>query len=198
MILQCDECEAVVDAAVLNSYMTQPNSLAPVFRISFAKCPRCSAPFLATEEEDFDGWQQPERLYPVVAVGLHHALPKPIRVAFEEARTCFRAKAYTASAIMCRKTLEGICAEHGVSERTLSRSLAAMKEQGVIESRLYEWAEALRISGNEAAHDVGVALSAQDASDIVDFTHALIEYVFTFRDRFKAFKERRAAGASGA
>jgi hypothetical protein len=66
-----------------------------------------------------------------------------------------------------------------------------MKETGVIENRLYEWADALRISGNEAAHDVSTNVSREDAKDILEFTHALLEYVFTFQERFEQFKERR-------
>lgn len=48
------------------------------------------------------------------------------------------------------------------------------------------------ISGNEAAHDVNVTISAEDARDILEFTNALLEYVFTFRDKFEEFKKRRA------
>jgi hypothetical protein len=71
--------------------------------------------------------------------------------------------------------------------------LKELKDQGVIENRLYEWADALRISGNEAAHDVNVTISPDDAKDIIEFTNALLEYVFTFRDKFEAFKKRRLA-----
>ena len=97
---------------------------------------------------------------------------------------------------MCRKTLEGVCAEHGFRERNLSGSLRAMKEAGAIESRLFEWADALRISGNEAAHGAELTTTAEDASDIIDFTSALMEYIFTFRDRFEHFKARRTARAA--
>ena len=106
--------------------------------------------------------------------------------------SCLRANAYTASAIMCRKTLEAICSEHGATERNLLASLKKLKDEGVIEHRLYEWADALRIVGNEAAHDVKVQVSAQDARDVLEFTNALLEYTFTFRDKFERFKKRRA------
>jgi len=46
--------------------------------------------------------------------------------------------------------------------------------------------------GNVAAHGVELGTTAEDAGDILDFTNALIEYVFTFRDRFDQFKARRA------
>ena len=64
-----------------------------------------------------------------------------------------------------------------------------MKEKGIIENRLFEWADALRISGNEAAHGVNSNISSQDAKDILEFTHALLEYVFTFQEKFEEFKE---------
>ena len=54
----------------------------------------------------------------------------------------------------------------------------------------YEWADALRISGNEAAHDISVTVSSDDSRDVIEFTKALLEYVFTFRDKFEEFKKK--------
>ena len=62
----------------------------------------------------------------------------------------------------------------------------------IIENRLYEWADALRISGNEAAHGVKLQISQKDAKDILEFTHALLEYVFTFQEKFDQFKSRQS------
>jgi hypothetical protein len=97
------------------------------------------------------------------------------------------------AAIMCRKTLEGICSAHGVkTSGSLAVQLKKLKDNGTIENRLFEWAEALRTTGNEAAHGVELVISAQDAQDTLEFTDALIQYVFTYRDKFEAFKNRRA------
>jgi hypothetical protein len=96
---------------------------------------------------------------------------------------------------MCRKTLEGICGELNITARNLAAALKEMKDKGIIESRLYEWADALRISGNEAAHDVGIVITAQDARDNLEFTNAILEYVFTFQDKFEQFKRRRTSKA---
>ncbi|HEX4038077.1 MAG TPA: DUF4145 domain-containing protein [Acidobacteriaceae bacterium] len=85
-------------------------------------------------------------------VGLYDE-PGPIRAAFEEVVSCFKAKANNASAIMCRKALEGLCAEHGIERKK------KFKDTGVIEARLLEWAEALRNLGNEAAHGVSLSIS---------------------------------------
>jgi hypothetical protein len=193
MLLNCEHCDARVDAVVLHQY-TLTDDDAPTFLVSLAKCPQCSSPLLAQQMEDFGpgAWLLPERLYPQPESALSTSLPKPIREAFNEARACLKAGAYTAAAMMCRKTLEGICAEHGHRGRTLADSLKSMRDAGVIENRLFEWADALRLYGNEAAHDVNVTVPAQDASDLIEFGHALIEYVFTYRDKFDAFQKRRS------
>jgi len=195
MLLECTACEAIVDATVLHQY-TISDEFAPTFRVTLAKCPRCSAPMLAQQMESFfeNSWDHPERLYPAPEDSLSASVPALIRDSFDEARTCLKARAYTAAAVMFRRTLEGICAEHGHRERTLAMSLRGMRDAGIVEGRLYDWAEELRHSGNDAAHDVNVTVSAQDAADLLEFTRALVEYLYTYRDRFEAFRSRRSGG----
>ncbi|HLD39511.1 MAG TPA: DUF4145 domain-containing protein [Candidatus Nanoarchaeia archaeon] len=191
MLLECNYCEAAVDAKVLNSYDCFDEEMVIPIRYIFLQCPRCSSPFLAYQEDYGNGWDEPTRLFPPRDKEVNPSLPESIRNAYKEARSCFKGKNYTAAIIMCRKTLEGVCCVHGIKARNLSLGLKEMKSKGIIENRLFEWAEALRIYGNEAAHDVQVIISAQDAKDIVAFTDALLEYVFTFRDKFNEFIERR-------
>lgn len=191
MLLECKYCEAVVDAKVQASYDYLDEDMGLPTKYSFLRCPKCSAPLLACQEDYGDGWDEPARIFPPKDKQVNPSLPEPIRNAYREALSCFKGKNYTAATIMCRKTLEGICCVHGIKAKNLSAGLKEMKSKGIIENRLFEWAEALRISGNEAAHDVQITILAQDAKDIVAFTDALLEYVFTFRDKFKEFKERR-------
>jgi AbiV family abortive infection protein len=81
---------------------------------------------------------------------------------------------------MCRKTLEAICAEHAIRARNLAGALTEMKERGLIEGRLFEWADTLRIAGNQAAHNVAANVTGEDARDLLEFTEALLEYVSLF------------------
>lgn len=140
-----------------------------------------------------DRWDTPYISFPSTDLRVNPNAPKEIQSAFEEACACYRAQAYTASAIMCRKTLEGICEAHGVKERNLALSLKAMKDQSQIDERLYEWSDSLRVAGNEAAHGVGLSIAQPDAKDILEFTNAILDYMFSYRDRFEKFKSRRAA-----
>jgi hypothetical protein len=191
MILECKNCAAVVDATVLHQYEDDDTEELPATWF-FCKCPRCTLPMLAISEL-FDDDSPPRRVFPPAErreLGI--AVPKNIQAAFKEAVQCFKAKAFTASAIMCRKTLEGLCAAHEAKSGNLAKNLAKLRDEGVIETRLFEWAEELRVSGNEAAHGVDSTVSRQDCEDILEFTEALAQYVFTYRHKFQQFKERRA------
>lgn len=190
MLVECKNCEALVDAGVLNTYEGYDPETGPPYKYSFLKCPKCDSPFLVLQERFGDYWDDPYRLYPPQE-RINPFYPEPVKKAYSEAFACFKAKAYTATAIMCRKTLEGICAEHNIKRKVLADSLNELKKQGIIESRLFDWADMLRISGNEAAHDLAVTVPADDARDILEFTNALLEYVFTFKDKFEQYKKRK-------
>jgi len=196
MLVECANCEAIVDGELIADYIDVDEESGMAGKYSFLKCPRCSRPFIMLQVDDsfgFQGgnWDEPKRLYPPIEMGVSQSIPNPLRLAYDEARSCFRVKAYTATAIMCRKTLEGIADENKITARNLAASLKEMKDKGIIENRLYEWADTLRISGNEAAHGVNSQVSHQDAKDILEFTHALLEYVFTFQEKFEQFKKRQ-------
>jgi hypothetical protein len=191
MLVECPDCAAYVDGELISEYIDSDDPSGTVGMYSFLKCPRCRRPFILLQIDDGPGWEAPRRLYPPVELAVSRAIPDTLRSDYLEARACFRAKAYTATAIMCRKTLEGIAEENGITGRNLATALVQMKDKGIIENRLFEWADALRISGNEAAHGANSQISAQDASDVLEFTHALLEYVFTFQEKFLEFKNRQ-------
>jgi len=193
MLVHCNTCSADVEAKIIGSYVEDDEQHPISFRHSMLECPRCHGPLLV-QQSDLEGTfdaDTPMVLYPLDVHRHLGAVPMSIRTAFDEAVVCFKAKAYTASAIMCRKVLEGLCAEHHVREKNLEQSIKKLKETGIIEARLFEWAEALRVLGNEAVHGVSTTISRDDTRDILEFTQALAEYVFTYRDRFEAFKKRR-------
>lgn len=195
ILVECRSCHATVTGEALADYEAWVEEEGPPERFTFAKCPKCSSPLLVGQEHygsqgEREIWSDPYRLYPPRDL-VSPRIPGKIRRAHQEAMDCFKAKAFSATAIMCRRTLESACAEHGVKERNLATALQKMKEQGLIESRMLEWAEALRIAGNQAAHGVDESIVFEDARDLLEFTNALLEYLFTFRDKFEEFKKRR-------
>ncbi len=197
MVLECKKCHAsIIPEFIANheyeySFNRDEESLhsySPSGKYEFWHCPNCQSPFL-TQEDDESGFTV---LYPPKENPVNANLPARLKSAYSEAISCFNSRAYTATAVMCRKTLEGICGEHGAKGNNLVQNLKELRDKGIIENRLFEWADALRISGNEAAHDLAITTSSEDARDILEFTSALLEYVFTFRDKFEKFKKRRS------
>jgi hypothetical protein len=133
MLLECKHCAATVDAKELctHEYEDEYEEAEVSFhaKVTLAKCPVCNEPVLAYQTDmEGEGWDKPGRIYPAKNRDISWSVPKDIRRAYTEAHTCFRAKAYTAAAIMCRKTLEGICSAHGVkSSGTLTTQLEKLE-----------------------------------------------------------------------
>ena len=195
-IFDCPDCEARVSGEVLAQYdchVDDPESGPWDLYYFLVKCPQCTQPALLRIVEDGD----PGRIWPPLD-RLDWEVPAPIREAYDEAARCFDAGAFTAAAVMCRKVLEGVCNEQGARSGSLASRLDDLKAKGVVDSRLADWANQLRLGGNEAAHDPGVTVDRADARDLKDFTKAIVEYMFTIQKRFDAFQQRREARAAKA
>jgi hypothetical protein len=196
MIIECSECRQYIEAKDAGLYWRHFDGREPSCRYTLLACTVCSSPILVRQTNvgnmaEGDKWGIPFVMFPQSDARVNPNAPAGIRAAFEEACTCYRTQAFTASAIMCRKTLEGVCAMHGIEERTLNASIRKMKDVGLIDERLFEWSDALRVVGNEAAHGVGVQITQADAKDTLEFTNAILDYLFSYRDRFEQFQKRR-------
>jgi hypothetical protein len=133
-----------------------------------------------------------EILWPVLERNLSDTVPESLRQEHSEALACFNAKAYTATVVMVRRTLEGVCADHGITRKPLYAALDKMRSTGLIEGRLLEWAQGLRVLGNDAAHFTARPVSGQDAKDALSLAEALIDYMYVFTAQFEQFRARRA------
>ena len=71
------------------------------------------------EEDEQKLLAAPETLWPKGQLTISPLVPSDLQRAYEEARTCFTARAYMAAAVMVRRTLEGVCAERGVTAKAL-------------------------------------------------------------------------------
>ena len=78
-----------------------------------------------------------------------------------------------------------------MQERTLAKSLEGLKTAQLIDSTIAEWANALRVLGNEGAHYTGNPVSRDDAEDALAFAEALLDHIYVLRLRFRKFAERR-------
>jgi hypothetical protein len=135
-------------------------------------------------------WESPTILWPELNREMSLKIPEPLRAEHSEARKCFNSGAYTATVVMVRRTLEGVCADNG-AKGTLYKALEQMKLVGLIEGRLLEWAQELRVIGNDGAHYTGRPVARQDAKDAIDLAEAILNYMYVFSAQFAEFRERR-------
>jgi hypothetical protein len=91
---------------------------------------------------------------------------------------------------MVRRTLEGTCAEMGVSKGTLVQRLRQLAADGLVDETLARWADALRTVGNKGAHYTGRAVLREDAEDALAFAEALLDHIYVLRRRFEDFRRR--------
>lgn len=170
--------------------------VSPPIEYALTQCGQCGEVSVQVREDFGEGFDDdsPVTVYPAPR-RLSWNVPAPLRHEFEEAQTCFSSKAYEAAAVMVRRVLEGTCKENNVQERTLARGLLKLRDLGLIDSTIAEWADALRLAGNEGAHYTGKKVSRDDAEDALAFAEALLDHIYVLRHRFEEFANRRARGS---
>jgi len=159
---------------------------------SIAFCPKCEGVFLhvaATSEPSDLPYEA--ILFPTSNRRDVSGLPESVRRTFRSAQSCFDTGNFKPCVVMCRKCLEAVCTFLGVKDGSLAVRLRTLRDSGRIEAKLYEWADELRLVGNDAAHDLDIQISKQDAVDSIDFVEAILLYVFALDQRFRDFRARR-------
>lgn len=163
-----------------------------------ATCSNCEMPnVIGRKLYGLDGqkevWGDDWRVYPPRARTFGPEVPNAIRKTYDEAQANLRSGSFLSTALMCRRTVELLAKDLGVKGRDLATKLRNLHTDETIDSRLYEWAEALRFAGNDAAHedDPAADISKEDANDLAIFTEAIIDFVYIYRARFDEFQARR-------
>ena len=158
---------------------------------------RCSQPFLIRQSlygipAEFESVTDEKILYPSEKKLPLDDVPNTIKSAYDQAARSFSASLFEPCVLMCRKCLEATCKNLRAKGRDLNSKLQSLFDGGHIDSRLLNWAHEIRLIGNEAAHDPDTKVTKRDARDVLDFTEAILIYIFFLTSRFEAFRVRRA------
>ena len=195
--IHCPHCEAQVQAGVLGEKEYPPYEDSEPSKYQFVSCSQCGTAMVGyceweQDEEGGQGWGRLSRRWPQVDQQLHRNIPRIVRRSLEEARRCHSAKAFTACAVMVGRAIEGMCKDK-VKAKYLGDGLKKLKAQGIIDEKLYKWGEALRNERNIGAHAGTESVSWQDARDVLDFAHAMAEYVYVLDEKYKEYLARKPA-----
>jgi hypothetical protein len=195
-IIECPDCESKVTANVIaiKEYSPDENYSYP-HCVYFLECPACHRTIVGHSDlvqVDFDEWEyeNPTRLWPEQQKILDGNIPTLVRKSIEEATKCYKAAAYSACAVMCGRSLEALCKEHGTKNWELAKGINELKDKGIIDGRLFDWSEALRDRRNIGAHANEEDISKEDAGDVLDFTIAICEYVYVLTRKYEKFRKR--------
>jgi len=66
-----------------------------------------------------------------------------------------------------------------------------MKSQGMIDEKIWNWANALKKERNLGAHASGTDVSKEDAEDVLDFAMAICEYVYVLTTKYDDYMARK-------
>ncbi len=128
-------------------------------------------------------------------------LPREIEAAFSEGATCLAVGCYNAAGTMFRLCVdmasrsmlpaEDAPGLNPKTRRDLGLRLPWLFENGGLPESLKELSTCIKDDGNDGAHTGN--LSEADASDLLDFSTALLERIYTEPARLRLAKERRDA-----
>lgn len=132
-------------------------------------------------------------------------LPEDIAAAFSEGTKCHAIGCYNAAGTMFRLCVDLATRklmpqedQDGLNSkirRSLGLRLAWLFDTQRLPEALRELSTAVKDDGNDGAHEG--TLSQHDADDLLDFTIALLERLYTEPERLRLAKERRDARRNG-
>ena len=197
MLIHCPHCIARVNAEVKGA-VQRCESESELTRISLSECPACGRAIVGQDEllqsggyGDPNIWSVAIRVWPQPDIDVPVSIPALIRASLVEANLCLRAGAFTASVAMTGRALEAMCHHFQTKGRTLAQRVKELLDREIIDKRLFQWSEALRLHRNLAAHASGEQFVHDDAEDLFNFATAICDYVFVLNEKFAQFMKRR-------
>jgi hypothetical protein len=122
---------------------------------------------------------------------LSPSIPAKIRDSLEEADKCIRSGAFTAAVAMTGRALEAMCRHFGTKSDVLAGGLKELLDREIIDKRLFQWGDELRINRNLAAHATGERFHGWHAGSLFTFALAICNYVFVLNEQFAEFLEHK-------
>lgn len=197
--VHCNQCNMAVGAKVLFTHDEDANNIYDEgFRHAYLECPACKGGILVSQMEHYDGegdfyWSNPYTLYPKDTLLLNHNVPESVENAYSEALKCKSVNALNACIIMCRKTLEALCDDLGMSGKMekLEKKLKSLVDKGFINTDIHNWSTLVRLKGNKGAHSLSNDITRKEIDDLMNFVKAIIEYIYVYKKKYNEFIQQQ-------
>lgn len=109
----------------------------------------------------------------------------------DEAKRCFTVSAWRAAAVMARRAMQSAAVEKGAKKDRLADQIAELASQGKITVELKEWADAVRLVGNDAAHPGSDPISQKDADEVLKLTEQFLHVLYVTPAIAKQLRTRK-------
>lgn len=122
-------------------------------------------------------------------------LPKDVQTAYDEARDCVAASAYTAAAMLARKLLMHLAVGCGAAQGLNFKAYVEhLVNRGYVPPQGKTWVDHIRNKGNEFNHELTFA-TQQDAQDLIGFLEMLLKFNYEFPAKVGGGKAATVTGA---
>lgn len=193
VVIDCHGCSMRVNAKIKGTVHDSESDSAVVL----VECPSCDGPLVGQTslfQDEHGNWQyeRAERVWPAPStVELSVSIPDLARRDIKDAQKCLSHGIYSAAVVLCGRALERLVKSKAPG-KSLHEGLLELKAQSVIDSRLFDWASVLRKERNLGAHAGEEEVTRENAEDVLAFTVAIFEYVFTLSEKYAEFMARKA------
>jgi hypothetical protein len=163
--------------------------------VGLGQCSVCRAVILAyagTGEGVIQYYPPPEAWVP----GQSGGVPVPIWAGFSEATVCGSVNAFKATAVLCRRAVQGVAVEKGIPKGKPADQVDQMEQKRLITPLLKDTAHQIRVFGNVGAHpgeDGLDVVTDEEADAALVFTEELVDHVYRLPARLAKFKPGQPA-----
>jgi Domain of unknown function (DUF4145) len=121
-------------------------------------------------------------------------VPPDIEKAYNEARDCMAASAYTAATMLCRKILMHVAVEEKAAENlSFKQYVDYLVANNYVPPKGRGWVDQIRDKGNGVNHEL-VFASLEEAKDLIGFVEMLLRFNYEFPGKVGA---KTPAGSKG-
>jgi len=147
-------------------------------------CPACGEPSVEDSSR---------RIHPAAAFGFPlEGLPPEVEAAYDEARRCMSAGAYTAAELVCRKLLMHVAVDKGATAgESFQFYLDYLESKGYITPPMKRWVDLVREHGNKATHELE-APDQKRAESTAMFTAELLRIVYEMEHKARRYQVEAA------
>jgi hypothetical protein len=120
--------------------------------------------------------------------------PAEIKRLWPQAHSSLQQENWDAAVVIARSALQAALRDYKAEGKSLFDEVSNLAAKGLLPPVMKEWANELRVLGNESAHpEVGkTGPTARDAKDAIEFLDFLIQYLYDLPKQINEYRARKA------